>query len=170
MPTRELALAGKRVHTDQVMPTKLIKIAVLVLFVAIVAAIAIPGLLRAKIGANEGSAILFLRRLARAQEEFRRTGYVDQDGDGQGEYGLLPELSGAVVARGGSTKAHSPFDGLESTSDNRIFERDGYYFMLYLPTQTGVLLPQSGPMTSRRDNANAQELRYVIYAWPEEVG
>jgi len=126
--------------------------------------------MRSKISNHEGQAIAFLGQLADAQELFRQGCLVDQDNDGQGEHGLLQELSGALITRGGTAAVAPPFIGrLESASDNRIFKHHGYYFMLYLPTQTGVL-PQNGTMTSQKENANAQELRYVIYAWPAAHG
>ncbi|MCZ7646079.1 MAG: DUF2950 family protein [Planctomycetota bacterium] len=63
----------------------LIELMVAVGIIAIIAAIAIPNMLRSRMAANEASAIAALKALAEAQEIFRRSDY---DADGILEYAL----------------------------------------------------------------------------------
>jgi prepilin-type N-terminal cleavage/methylation domain-containing protein len=72
----------------------LIELMIVIAIIAIIAAIAIPGLLRARMAANEGNASASMRSLTSAQEQFKKSTSVDQDLDGNGEYGLFAELTG----------------------------------------------------------------------------
>lgn len=63
----------------------LIELMVVVTIIALIAAIAIPNLLRSRMAANESAAVASCRALAEAQEIFRRTDY---DGDAVMEYAL----------------------------------------------------------------------------------
>jgi prepilin-type N-terminal cleavage/methylation domain-containing protein len=78
----------------------LIELMIVVAIIAIIAAIAIPGLLRARISANEGSAIGGLKTISTSQAQFQSQAQVDQDQDGTGEFGLLCELAGTASRRG----------------------------------------------------------------------
>jgi len=64
-------------------------------FVAIVAAIAIPNLLRSRLSANESAAIGAMRTIASGQASYQASGELDADKDGIGEYGTLSDLVGA---------------------------------------------------------------------------
>ena len=66
----------------------LIELMIVVAIIAIIAAIAIPNLLRSRIAANEAAAIGGLRTLSSAQENYRNN-------SGTNVYGTLAELSGA---------------------------------------------------------------------------
>ena len=67
----------------------LIELMIVVAIIAIIAAIAIPNLLRSRIAANEAAAVGALRTLSSAQENYRNN-------SGTGEYGILADLSGAT--------------------------------------------------------------------------
>ena len=67
----------------------LIELMIVVAIIAIIAAIAIPNLLRSRIAANEAAAIGALRTLSSAQENYRNN-------SGTNLYGTLAELSGAT--------------------------------------------------------------------------
>ena len=67
----------------------LIELMIVVAIIAIIAAIAIPSLLRSKITANESSAIASLKTLVTAQEQYKSTA-------GSYVYGTLTQMSGTV--------------------------------------------------------------------------
>ncbi len=67
----------------------LIELMIVVAIIAIIAAIAIPNLLRSRIAANESAAIGALRTLSSAQENYRNN-------SGTNVYGTLAALSGAT--------------------------------------------------------------------------
>jgi prepilin-type N-terminal cleavage/methylation domain-containing protein len=74
----------------------LIELMIVVAIIAIIAAIAIPNLLRARLASNESSAIGAMRTLGSAQATFQSSSETDNDTDGTGEYGSLPWLSSAT--------------------------------------------------------------------------
>jgi prepilin-type N-terminal cleavage/methylation domain-containing protein len=67
----------------------LIELMIVVAIIAIIAAIAIPNLLRSRIAANEAASIGALRTLSSAEENYRNN-------SGTNVYGTLAELSGAT--------------------------------------------------------------------------
>jgi prepilin-type N-terminal cleavage/methylation domain-containing protein len=67
----------------------LIELMIVVAIIAIIAAIAIPNLLRSRIAANEAAAIGAMRTLSSAQENYRNN-------SGTNLYGTLAQLSGAT--------------------------------------------------------------------------
>ena len=159
----------------------LIELMIVVAIIAIIAAIAIPGLLRARISANEGSASAGLRSLASAQATFSKAQSVDQDLDSAGEYGVLPEKSGGTDRRGNSnesvrpalTVTDMPVD-LEPGDSVSYASKAGYYFQLWLPGETNALTDASSDTVqdfisgdaSAGNAINAQENRWICYAWP----
>ena len=70
----------------------LIELMIVVAIIAIIAAIAIPNLLRSRMSANEASAIGGMRTIASGEVMFQTAAFVDADGDGQGDYGTLAQL------------------------------------------------------------------------------
>lgn len=95
-----------------------------------------------------------LGAIFQAQMEFRTQKSLDQDQDGQGEFALLPELSGEGRMRGGKpsrlylAKGHS--------WDEAIMISRGYCYIVYLPGSRENLPP----------DVDAQEGRFICYAWP----
>jgi len=67
----------------------LIELMIVVAIIAIIAAVAIPGLLRSRISANETSAISSLKVIGTAQTDFQSGTVVDVNVNGSGEYGFL---------------------------------------------------------------------------------
>jgi type II secretory pathway pseudopilin PulG len=61
--------------------------------IAIIAAIAIPNLLRSRMSANEASASGSMRTISSGQVAFQTAAFVDSDGDGHGDYGTLAQLA-----------------------------------------------------------------------------
>jgi len=76
----------------------LIELMIVVSIIAIIAAIAIPNVLRAKLAANEANAIGAMRAISNAQHTFQGCAGTDVDTDGIGEYGDLFLLSNAAPA------------------------------------------------------------------------
>lgn len=143
-------------------------------FIAIIAAIAIPGMLRSRVGGNEASAIRTLRYITTAQEQFKQGNIVDQDGDGMGEYGWLGELSGIDACRVSGLKMNqSPYIAaiLGIKDGGGLAQKSGYYFVMYLPgTQGEALREPQGADQARPEAADAQEVRWACYAWPAMPG
>jgi type IV pilus assembly protein PilA len=76
----------------------LIELMIVVSVIVIVAVIAIPRLMRARLTANEGDAIGALRTLSGAQTNFQSSATNDADADGTGEFGSFANLSNATPA------------------------------------------------------------------------
>lgn len=71
----------------------LIELMIVVSIIAIIAAIAIPNLLRSRMSANEASASGAMRTISTGQTAFQTAAFVDVDGDGMGDYGTLAQLA-----------------------------------------------------------------------------
>ncbi len=71
----------------------LIELMIVVAIIAIIAAIAIPNLLRSRMSANEASASGAIRTISTGEIAFRTAAFVDTNGDGDGDYGSLLQLS-----------------------------------------------------------------------------
>lgn len=71
----------------------LIELMIVVAIIAIIAAIAIPNLLRARMSANEGSAISSMRTISTSEVSYQTAAFRDANGDGQGDYGTLAQLA-----------------------------------------------------------------------------
>jgi prepilin-type N-terminal cleavage/methylation domain-containing protein len=160
----------------------LIELMIVVAIIAIIAAIAIPGLLRARMSANEGNASGSLRSLASSQAEFKNGTKVDQNNNGTGEYGLFNELCGATNLRprqGNPELARlNPPSINQSLSANaqNFASKAGYNLQIFLPGAVG-----GGPVTDNGTEAAppldeadpndaaaivGQENRWISYAWP----
>jgi len=148
----------------------LIELMIVVAIIAIIAAIAIPSLISSRVISYETSAIGTLHSLVNAQSTFVTRCIVDQDGDGQGEYGFFRELTGTAVPRTKASRLDvgDVFSGTFGSLDaNGVVGRTGYCFLLYLPTDAGPALTEAGGLPAANpDNANAQETRWACYAWP----
>jgi type IV pilus assembly protein PilA len=71
----------------------LIELMIVVSIIAIIAAIAIPNLLRSRVSANEASASSAVRLISTAEVSFKTAAFADADSDGEGDYGTLSQLS-----------------------------------------------------------------------------
>jgi len=147
----------------------------LMLFIIpIVAAIAIPSMMRSQTTMNETAAIGTLRTLVASQAQFRGAGVVDQDNDGTGEYGYFQELTGAAVPRtvGGQVPANvRPGEYITQVlgvvSAKGVAAKSGYHYYIYLPDGKGGATGESLPLPAGNAAcANDQETRFICYAWP----
>ena len=148
----------------------LIELMIVIAIIAIIAAIAIPNLLAARLSANETAAIATLRNITSAQAQFQQSGKADSDDDGTGEYGGFTELSGAISARMNGTALVPPVlsGAFRVLNPNGEVSRSGYFFQIYLPTTIGGLgtgEPNGGfpDLTVEPDLA---ETTWCAYAWP----
>ena len=168
----------------------LIELMIVVALIAVIAAIAIPRMLSARLSANEAAAISTLRSIATAQAQIRSSGAIDTDLDGAGEYAYFGELSGAQPVR--VSAAGVPAAGVVGTDElfptilsnsfgrvsNRVASRQGYMFQMWLPSATGGggavgAVPEDltgGKLAAPFPDSNNGEILWSCYAWPVEVG
>ncbi len=102
----------------------LIELMIVVAIIAIIAAIAIPNLLRSQIGANEASAISTLRTIVTAEAQFKTaaislSGTVPQYGTLTELYNNVPQFVDAVLG-GSNTAQKSGYDFVIALSANTI--------------------------------------------------
>ena len=158
----------------------LIELMIVVAIIAIIASIAIPNLLSARLNANESAAIATLKNISSGQSQCQASGVIDVNGNGQGEYGFFGELSGRVAVRNntGATQAISPpvlstaFGNINGQSN---VSRSGYLFRMYLPdaTQAGIIEAATtggDPGNTLGVDAGQAETLWCCYAWPQVQG
>ena len=165
----------------------LIELMIVVAIIAVIAAVAIPKLMSARISANENAAIATLRSIAAAQQQIQASAAIDTDGDGGGEYAFFGELAGAVPMRvfaggilppiaGGVTDVLNP-PFLATAFGNvagGIVERQGYNYQVFLPGVAAAALPglaeapTGGTLAANLGTWNSAdtEIIWCAYAWP----
>jgi len=154
----------------------LIELMIVVAIIAIIASIAIPNLLSARLNANESAAVATLKNIASGQAQCQASGVIDVNSNGQGEYGYFGELSGKVDVRGASTQSISP--PVLSTAFGNIaasrVSRSGYVFQMYLPDATaqGIAEQATGgdPAGALTVDPGQAETLWCCYAWPQAFG
>jgi prepilin-type N-terminal cleavage/methylation domain-containing protein len=160
----------------------LIELMIVVAIIAIIAAIAIPGLLRARMSANEGNASGSLRSLASSQAEFKNGTKVDQNNNGTGEYGIFNELAGATNLRGRQggqaelARLNPPSINQSLSANAQNFaSKAGYNLQIFLPGPVGAIVTDNGTqvqaflddtVAAEADAIVGQENRWLSYAWP----
>jgi prepilin-type N-terminal cleavage/methylation domain-containing protein len=164
----------------------LIELMIVVAIIAIIAAIAIPRLMSARLSANEAAAISTLRSITSAQAQLQSSAAIDTDADGAGEYGYFGELSGIDPLR--RSAAGVPAAGVAGTDElvpailssafgnvaASMVQRQGYNFQMWLPNATaaglvpGIAEAATGGSSATFPNPNNGELLYSVYAWPAD--
>jgi prepilin-type N-terminal cleavage/methylation domain-containing protein len=176
----------------------LIELMIVVAIIAIIAAIAIPNLLRSRMAANESSCVGSCRTIATQQGVFTAQVEVDQDLDGVGEYGYLDEMCGEVCVR-----KHADDQPVPVVPPNPVYisagfrteggstaTKSGFIFRMYLPSgdnadetgATGALDDTESEGTANAYHVtpydpdvpadavviNQQERTFHVQAWPLE--
>jgi prepilin-type N-terminal cleavage/methylation domain-containing protein len=174
----------------------LIELMIVVAIIAIIASIAIPKLMSARISANENAAIATLRSIASAQAQLQSSCAIDTDADGGGEYGFFGELAGTAGLRFYDDVADAP--GVDVTvgqldpailptafgdtvwdgASECLVQRSGYFFKIFLPAQTDAAnnvagVAEEGPegtggAATIPDSDNC-EVMWCCYAWPVDT-
>jgi prepilin-type N-terminal cleavage/methylation domain-containing protein len=154
----------------------LIELMIVVAIIAIIAAIAIPNLLSARLNANETSAISTLRNVSSSQAQFQASAKADVDNDGSGEFGLFRELSGATGVRNiadastqGTVMNPPVLSGAFRTfNTNHEVSRSGYLFHMILPGAAGIgVMEVSGTAAlAAALDSDLAETSWCCYAWP----
>ncbi|MHC4939838.1 MAG: DUF2950 family protein [Planctomycetota bacterium] len=151
----------------------LIELMIVIAIIAIIAAIAIPNLLSARLNSNETAAIATLRNIISAQAQFQTTARVDENNNGVGEYGVFGELSGAVGVRGGNVLNPPVLStAFRAVTANGQVSRSGYLYAMYLPLPNGQGQPESGGggVPALTVDADIAETTWCAYAWPANYG
>src|SRR5262245_47901942 len=146
----------------------LIELMIVIAIIAILAAIAIPNLLAARLSANETAAIATLRNIISAEAQFQQGAKADTDNDGTGEYGGFIEMSGAAAGRMAVVLVPPVLSGsFRVLNANGEVSRSGYFFRMFLPdgAGAGVGEPTAG-FTAALLNADLAETTWCSYAWP----
>jgi len=167
----------------------LIELMIVVAIIAIIASIAIPKLMSARLSANEAAAIATLRSISSSQAQIQSSGAIDTDGDGGGEYGYFAEMAGTFPLRvntgGGVAGAgtvgtdelapsvlSSAFGNVDA---NGLVSRSGYFFQMWLPDATaggvtpGIAEAANGGAGGTYPDGNNAEILWCCYAWPIDV-
>lgn len=148
----------------------LIELMIVVVIIAVIAAIAIPNLLSARLSSNETAAIATLREIISAQSKFQGRGLADEDNDGIGEMGTFGELTGGVGVRGGRVLTPSVFgSSFRTLNASGEVAKNGYQYRIYLPASNGLGLGEvggGGPPAGI--DADLAETTWCAYAWPTD--
>ncbi len=162
----------------------LIELMIVVAIIAIIASIAIPNLLSARLNANESAAIATLKNISSAQAQCQASGVVDANNNGAGEYGYFGELSGAIGVRDATGTASatrisppvlsSAFGNVQAggAASGGVVVRSGFYFQMYLPSAAGAAVPErsTGGVGATAPDASKSETLWCCYAWPSSFG
>ncbi len=160
----------------------LIELMIVVAIIAIIASIAIPNLLSARLNANESAAIATLKNISSSQAQCQASGSIDTNANGAGEYGFFQELAGANPVRAaagivGQTISPPVLSGAFGRVDaNGRVTRSGYFFAMFLPSAGAVGEPEpQGAAGAVLGPANAvvaaqAETLWACYAWPTANG
>jgi len=157
----------------------LIELMIVVAIIAIIASIAIPNLLSARLNANESACIATLKNISSAQSQCQASGVIDANNNGAGEYGFFAELSGATAVRndeagGVGTETINPpvLSGAFGNVTAARVTRSGYIFQMFLPATgaVGTAEAAGGGASGVSIDASEAEVMWCCYAWPSSRG
>jgi len=152
----------------------LIELMIVVAIIAIIASIAIPNLLSARLNANESAAIATLRNIVSAQSQLQSQGAIDVDLDGIGEHGWFGEMAGSANLRDNTGPLMGPVlnppvlsGSLGNVNPQGHVNKSGYLFAMFLPDVNGA--PQAevgGGGSPGTEDSDLSENTWICYAWP----
>ncbi len=152
----------------------LVELLIVLALIGILAVLAVPSLLGARLSANEAAAIGTLRSIAAAEASFRGDRIVNRNGNGEGEYGYFAELSGRLVPRAAAAAVPHPYlPGAFRNVSGGVVTRSGYVFRMILPAGGGAPAPEAllgGEDPAAPANDLDAESVWVAYAWPAVTG
>ena len=166
----------------------LIELMIVVTVIAILASIAVPNLMNARLVANESAAIATLKTISAAQAQCQGSKDIDVDADGSGEFGFLAELSALIAIRTVtglpgtdrvSPKLLTVTEGISvqllggTLTDAGAMRRSGYNFTVFLPSATGDFIPEDkggGASAAHNPNTITSAMLWCCYAWPSVYG
>jgi prepilin-type N-terminal cleavage/methylation domain-containing protein len=167
----------------------LIELMIVVAIIAIIASIAIPNLLSARLNANESAAIATLKNISSSQAQCQASGVIDVNANGAGEYGFFAELAGTVGIRtsggtAGTVRISPPvlsgaFGRVDATAatlgatTGGVVLRSGYYFSMILPGTGATFVTEAaatGGIGGTAPDAGQSEVLWCCYAWPASRG
>ncbi len=167
----------------------LVELMIVVAIIAILAAVATPKLVSARLSANENATIATLRSIAAAQVQLQSSVAIDTDADGGGEYGFFGELAGSAPIRdfnGGAPAVgtivldptYLPIafgNVVPDGSLQGIVERQGYYYKMWLPNNSAtnpiaaVNEAGGGGNDATLPGSSNAEIMWCCYAWPVQA-
>ena len=122
----------------------LIELLIVVAIILIIAAIAIPNLLRARIAANEASAVSSLRTMNTACITYNTS------------FNSYPtQLSNLAPVQSGTTPTSTSADLLDATLTTAPFQKSGYKFALTSATPGTVYAINADPITANQTGVRA---------------
>jgi prepilin-type N-terminal cleavage/methylation domain-containing protein len=150
----------------------LIELMIVIAIIAIIAAIAIPNLLSARLNSNETAAIATLRNVISSESQFQTTARADENNNGIGEYGTFGEMSGGIAVRGNALLNPAVLStAFRTVNANGEVARSGYTFAMYLPGVAGDGLAEvAGGGADASVDADLAETTWCCYAWPTNFG
>ncbi|MGE3173644.1 MAG: prepilin-type N-terminal cleavage/methylation domain-containing protein [Planctomycetota bacterium] len=153
----------------------LIELMIVVAIIAIIASIAIPNLLSARLNANESAAIATLKNISSSQAQCQASGAIDANNNGAGEYGYFAELSGTLDVRGTTQRISPPvLSTAFGNVANSVVTRSGYVFKIFLPDSAaaGIEEDADGGDSANDNGVDPQtaEVLWCCYAWPSSRG
>ncbi len=152
----------------------LIELMIVVAIIAIIAAIALPNLLSARLSSNESAAISTMRHIVSAQSVAKTAGVIDQDVDGLGEYAWFAEMGGLVNVRDNTGPNNGPrmtpqalAQSMSAVNANGLVTKSGYIYRLAMPSAGGAaVMEAAGGGSPTAEDPDLCETTWVCYAWP----